>query len=193
MQIDASVAEGDVGQLEAGQAVNFTVDAYPYRTFHGVVSQVRKSPVTVQNVVTYDTVVSVNNADQKLKPGMTANIDIVIANHTNVLRIPNAALRFRPPDSPAKLVAVVPGTPPPSADSSPRPRGKHDSSRTLYLLPAGASEPAPVQVHLGISDGIYTEVVDGLHDGDVVVDSILVSNPEAAGGQAGGFGMRRPF
>jgi HlyD family secretion protein len=195
MQIDASVAEGDVGELEKGQAVNFTVDAYPTRTFHGLVAQVRNSPVTVQNVVTYDTVVSVNNDDLKLKPGMTANLSVVIAHHANVLKIPNSALRFRPPESPAKLVAVVPGTPPPVPESSPKPRPKHDSSRTLYIMPPGSSEPSPVQVHLGISDGIFTEITDGLHEGDIVVDSILVKNPAATGGgqPGGGFGMRRPF
>jgi HlyD family secretion protein len=196
MQIDASVAEGDVGQLANGQAVDFNVDAYPTRTFHGLVSQVRNSPVTVQNVVTYDTVISVNNDDLKLKPGMTANVSIVIATSSNAIRIPNSALRFRPPESPEKLVPVVPGTPPPSPDSSPKPRGKHDSSRTIYLMPPGATQPEPVQVHLGITDGIYTEVKDGLHDGDIVVDSILSNNPAAApGGQGGGFGggVRRPF
>jgi HlyD family secretion protein len=192
MQIDASVAEGDVGELQDGQVVNFNVDAYPYRTFHGTVAQVRNSPVTVQNVVTYDTVVSVNNDDQKLKPGMTANLSIVIAQRSNVLRIPNAALRFRPPEIP-KLVPVIPGTPPPGQQVGPRPRVKRDVTHTIYVLPPGAVKPTAVQVHLGISDGIYTEVVDGLHDRDVVVDSILSNNPLATGQAGGGFGMRRPF
>jgi HlyD family secretion protein len=189
MQIDASVAEGDVGQLAAGQQVDFTVDAYPTRTFHGVVAQVRNSPTTVENVVTYDTVVSVNNADLKLKPGMTANIAVVIAQRFNVLKIPNAALRFRPPDA---VEAVIPGTPPPGAGPSPRPREKHESTRTVYMLPAGEKDPWPVQIRTGISDGVYTEVTDGLKEGDVVINSILSNNP-ALTGQGGGFGMRRPF
>lgn len=197
MQIDASVAEADVGELENGQLVNFTVDAYPYRTFHGVVKQVRNSPVTVQNVVTYDTVVSVNNDDQKLKPGMTANISVVIANRSNVLKIPNAALRFHPGDSPRKLIPVVPGTPPPGPRAAPTPRVKRQASYTVYVLPPGSTKPSPAQVHLGISDGIYTEVIDGLREGDLVVDSILTLNPAAAGGRSGGQqgigGMRRPF
>jgi HlyD family secretion protein len=192
MQIDASVAEGDVGELQTGQTVNFSVDAYPYRTFHGLVAQVRNSPVTVQNVVTYDTVVSVKNDDQKLKPGMTANLSIVIAQHPNALRIPNAALRFRPPETPGKLVPVIPGTPPPASQPG-KPRIKRDATHTIYVLPPGATKPAPVQVHLGITDGIYTEVLDGLHDDDVVVESILSSNPAANGQSGGGFGMRRPF
>jgi HlyD family secretion protein len=189
MQIDASVAEGDVGQLEIGQAVNFNVDAYPYRTFHGTVAQVRNSPVTVQNVVTYDTVVSVNNDDLKLKPGMTANLFIVIAQHNDVLKLPNAALRFRPPDTGDK--SPTPAAPSPAASGSMAPRAKHEGARTIYVLPAGSNQPTPVQVRLGISDGIYTEVQDGLHEGDVVVDSIISGGPQA--GQGGGFGMRRPF
>ena len=79
MQIDSSVAEADVGGIIEGQSVDFTVDAYPDRTFHGVVSQVRNSPTTVNNVVTYDCVISVTNADYKLKPGMTANVSIIVA------------------------------------------------------------------------------------------------------------------
>jgi len=190
MQIDASVAEADVGELENGQKVNFTVDAYPTRTFHGIVEQVRNSPVTVQNVVTYDTVISVNNADQKLKPGMTANVSVVIAERKGVVCVPNGALRFRPPDA-AKNAGE--GTPSPGA--SPAPRGKHDGSRTLYLLPAGATTPEPAQAHLGISDGVNTEVLDGLKEGDVVVESILSGGDShgGGGGMGGGFGMRRPF
>ena len=191
MQIDANVAEADVGQLAEGQTVNFTVDAYPYRTFHGTVKQVRNSPVTVQNVVTYDTVISVSNDDLKLRPGMTANIGIVIAQRFNVLKIPNAALRFRPPESAKKLVPMVPGTPPPGTTAS-RPHGvKRDPSHTIYVLPDGAAKPVPVPVHLGITDGIFTEVLDGLKDGDVVVDSIMA--PSTGSPAPGPGGARRPF
>ena len=108
MQIDANVAEADIGTVEAGQNVDFTVDAFPERTFHGEVVQVRNAPITVQNVVTYDTVIGVNNSDLKLKPGMTANVSIVAAQRDNALKISNAALRFRPPDV----------TPPPTGRSS---------------------------------------------------------------------------
>ena len=87
MQIDADVAEADIGAVEVGQNVDFTVDAFPRRTFHGEVVQVRNAPTTVQNVVTYDTVIGVNNADLKLKPGMTANVSIVGAQRDNVLKI----------------------------------------------------------------------------------------------------------
>src|SRR5438270_1450041 len=99
MQIDSNVAEADVGAVEVGQDVDFTVDAFPMRTFHGKVVQVRNAPITVQNVVTYDTVIGVSNPDLKLKPGMTANVSIVVTHKDNVLQLKNAALRFRPPDA----------------------------------------------------------------------------------------------
>ena len=96
MQVNANIDESDVGRMRPGQDVTFRVDAYPTETFHGTVKQVRLNPVTVQNVVTYSTVIDVPNPDLKLKPGMTANVTIEIARRNNVLRIPNAALRFRP-------------------------------------------------------------------------------------------------
>jgi len=98
MQIDASVSEADVGTVEERQPVNFTVDAYPNLTFFGAVTQIRNSASNIQNVITYDTVIGVTNADFKLKPGMTATVSIITAQRTNVLKIPNAALRFRPPE-----------------------------------------------------------------------------------------------
>ncbi|MDO8721148.1 MAG: efflux RND transporter periplasmic adaptor subunit, partial [Syntrophales bacterium] len=96
MQVNASVDEADIGKIVVGQGVNFTVDAYPEMTFKGGVSQVRIAPVTVQNVVTYDVVIRVDNIDLKLKPGMTANVSIIVAEKKDVLRIPDAAMRFRP-------------------------------------------------------------------------------------------------
>lgn len=99
MQIEADVAEGDIGSVEVGQNVSFTVDAYPNRQFRGRVSQIRNSPVTVQNVVTYVTIIDVANDDLKLKPGMTANVSIIIARKEDVLRVANSALRVRIPES----------------------------------------------------------------------------------------------
>src|SRR5213082_3751226 len=99
MQIDANVAEADVGAVSVNQDVDFTVDAFPTRTFHGKVVQVRNAPITVQNVVTYDTVIGGSNPDLKLKPGMTANVSIIAARKDNVLQIKNAALRYRPTES----------------------------------------------------------------------------------------------
>jgi HlyD family secretion protein len=99
MQIDANVSEADIGSVEEGQNVSFAVDAYPDRKFAGRVRQIRNAPTTVQNVVTYDVVIEVANPDLKLRPGMTANASLITAERTDVLKIPNAALRFRPPES----------------------------------------------------------------------------------------------
>src|ERR1043166_4108073 len=99
MQIDSNVAEADVGVVAVDQDVDFTVDAYPQRTFHGKVVQVRNAPINVQNVVTYDTVIGVNNDELKLKPDMTANVSIKIAHRDSALQIKNAALRYRPPEA----------------------------------------------------------------------------------------------
>lgn len=129
MQIDANVAEADVGGVEVGQEVDFTVDAFPYRTFHGKVIQVRNSPITVQNVVSYDTVIEVNNSDLKLKPGMTANVSIISARRQNALKIANAALRFKPAEvaaaeartnlPPAAIAAATPAGGAPGAGGGP--------------------------------------------------------------------------
>ena len=98
MQIVGAIAEADIGNVAVGQQVNFTVDAFPNRQFRGRVSLIRNSPQTVQNVVTYETIIDVQNDDQKLRPGMTANVSVIIAHRSNVLRISNNALRVRIPD-----------------------------------------------------------------------------------------------
>lgn len=130
MQIEADVAEGDIGSVAIGQSVNFTVDAYPNRQFRGKVSQIRNSPVIVQNVVTYVTIIDVKNDDLKLKPGMTANVSIITARHEDVLRIANSALRVRIPEN------LLPAAPPPSADA-PQPASR-DQIRQL-MVEAGAN------------------------------------------------------
>src|SRR5207249_6683898 len=112
MQIDSNVAEADVGMITIDQKVDFTVDAFPSRIFHGRVAQVRNAPITVQNVVTYDTVIEVNNADLRLKPGMTANVSIIVAHKDDVLQIKNAALRYRPAEAtPAEMGSRSPAAP----------------------------------------------------------------------------------
>jgi HlyD family secretion protein len=175
MQIDANVAEADVGVVKIDQNVDFTVDAFPMETFHGKVVQVRNAPITVQNVVTYDTVIGVNNPDLKLKPGMTANVSIIIAHKDDVLQIKNAALRYRPPD------ATPVETRKTSTGRGGRPaagRGgtaQQAAERTVYVLPFGASRAQPVRIKTGISDGIVTEMVEGLKDGDRVVTGELAS------------------
>jgi HlyD family secretion protein len=96
MQIDANIDEADIGKIKTGQDVEFTVDAYPDSTFHGIVDEIRIAPITVQNVVTYDVVIKVENSDLRLMPGMTANVSIIVASKDAILKIPNAALRFKP-------------------------------------------------------------------------------------------------
>ncbi len=172
MQIDSNVAEADVGVVENNQTVDFTVDAYPTRTFHGSVVQVRNAPITVQNVVTYDTVIGVSNADLKLKPGMTANVSIIIAHRDDALKISNSALRYRPPEGPTPEAKASPSASR-SPGSGPRPREaagrERRVERTVYVLSPGESQPKAVQIKTGISDNISTEVTEGLHEGDRVV------------------------
>src|SRR5437016_2928740 len=171
MQIDANVAEADVGVLEVGQDVDFTVDAFPMRTFHGKVVQVRNAPITVQNVVTYDTVIGVSNPDLKLKPGMTANVSIVVAHRDNVLQIKNAALRYRPAEAtPGEIRARSPA---PAGGRGGAGREQRTSERTVYVL--SSVRPQPVQIKTGISDGVVTEVIEGLTEGDRVITAELVA------------------
>src|SRR6202163_1529834 len=172
MQIDSNVAEADVGVIAIDQNVDFTVDAFPTQTFHGKVTQVRNAPITVQNVVTYDTVIGVSNPDLKLKPGMTANVSILIAHRDNVLQIKNAALRYRPADAtPTEARSTSASSP-----SGARPSGgreRRSGERTVYVLSGG--RPKPTQIKTGISDGISTEVLEGLKEGDRVVTAELTS------------------
>jgi HlyD family secretion protein len=205
MQIDSSVAEADVGGVMEGQLVDFTVDAYPDRTFHGTVTQVRNSPTTVNNVVTYDCVIGVTNADYKLKPGMTANVAIVVAHRDNSLTIPNGALRFRPPDlsavdtnSAAAATAQATNNPGnsgnlagnssggpggPGGHRGGRGHGEHPTVHTVYVLLEEGKDPKlqPVQIKTGISDGISTEVVSGLDEGAKVVTSVINAGNAQAG------------
>jgi HlyD family secretion protein len=195
MQIDANVAEADVGVVKIDQNVDFTVDAFPMQTFHGKVVQVRNAPITVQNVVTYDTVIGVSNPDLKLKPGMTANVSIVIAHKDDVLQIKNAALRYRPPD--VTLVETRrTGTSRMGRPAGAPGGGVHEGAeRTVYVLPFGASRPQPAQIKTGISDGIVTEVIEGLKEGDPVVTAELSSAmaaPSPATNPFGGGSRRFP-
>ncbi|HSI14436.1 MAG TPA: efflux RND transporter periplasmic adaptor subunit [Chthoniobacter sp.] len=193
MQIDSNVAEADVGNVALDQDVDFTVDAFPYTTFHGKVIQNRNAATTVQNVVTYDVVISVSNPDLKLKPGMTATVQVIIARRENVIKLPNAALRVRMPDSEV-TPTPAPATPAagpegraPGGKKGGRPHGEK-RERTIYVMPAGSSKPAPVLVKLGITDGITTEVTEGLKEGDVVVTAVELQQNKAAPTSSNPFG-----
>jgi HlyD family secretion protein len=180
MQIDAAVAEADIGVVVEGQTVDFTVDAYPTRTFHGTVTQVRNSPITVNNVVTYDTVISVTNADYKLKPGMTANVSIIVAQRDDALKVPNSALRFRPPDNVVILTNTIASTNTIAAGKGSRKGKGNRGIRTVYVLAGSNSAPQlkPVQIKAGITDGISTEITDGLKEGDKIVASVMQADAQ---------------
>jgi HlyD family secretion protein len=188
MQIDSNVAEADVGTVEVGQDVDFTVDAFPMRTFHGKVVQVRNAPITVQNVVTYDTVIGVSNPDLKLKPGMTANVSIIVAHKDDVLQLKNAALRYRPAEAtPAEIRSRSPA---PVAVRGSGGRERRTSERTVSVL--SGSQPKPAQIKTGISDGVVTEVVEGLKEGDRVVTAEMTSSAARTSTPANPFsGLRR--
>ncbi len=198
MQIDAAVAEADVGGILEKQNVDFTVDAYPFRTFHGEVVQVRNSPTTVNNVVTYDAVIGVTNADYKLKPGMTANVSILIAQRADALKIPNSAIRFHPSENLKIITNSVAVESVLTNQIAGEHHGKGKGNRnihTVYVLSGDEKSPElkSVQIKTGITDGIFTEVVEGLSEGDKVVTSATSS--DAQNGQpnnpfGGGFQRR---
>jgi HlyD family secretion protein len=165
MQIDTNVDEADIGRIRVGQSVQFTVDAYPDAQFPGKVSEIRNAPITVQNVVTYDVVVKVANPELKLKPGMTANVSIIIASEQGVLKIPNAALRFKWNNDKAsdrgKGGASAGGAPPAQAQEGQKRQG-------VWILEG--QKPRRVPITAGISDGNYTAVLSGeLKEGDHVI------------------------
>jgi len=176
MQIDTTVAEADVGNIKEKQDVDFTVDAFPYTTFHGKVRQVRNAATTVQNVVTYDAVIDVDNSELKLKPGMTATVSIIVERRKDALQVPNSSLRVRMPD-PLKADSKQAS----SAAPESTPRKKADpgrrSMRTVYFLSNGEATPSPVQIKIGITDGIATEVLEGLQEGQKVVVSVTSNQP----------------
>jgi HlyD family secretion protein len=154
MQIDTSVDEADIGKVKVGQEVDFTVDAYADITFKGKVGQVRIAPITVQNVVTYDVVVMVDNPDVKLKPGMTANVSVIVAEKKDILRIPNGALRFRP--------------------SGMTKTKQPQKGAGVWILEK--AKPKRLPVTIGISDGSFSELVTGeLREGQDVITEETVA------------------
>jgi len=158
MQVDANVSESDIGGIKNGNKATFTVDAYPKRLFEGTVTQVRQSPQTVQNVITYDVVVSVDNSDLALKPGLTAATRIVVDQRSDVLRVPNQALRYIPT-----------GT------------ALGDTKQTrVWVLRNGT--PTPVQVMSGLDDDDFAQIVQG----DLKVDGkvIVAEQRNSANGRA---------
>lgn len=187
MQVDTNVDEADIGRIQLGQRATFTVDSFPGQTFSGEVVQIRKAPQVLQNVVTYDVVVSAPNPDLKLLPGMTANVRIVVDQKASALKVPNSALRFRPPASEGDAI---------SASQAGRPRGAGEKPAERaglsgrVWLPGPDGKPKAVSIHLGISDGTFTEVLAGeLKEGQ----EVIVGTAERPGARPGSSGPRLRF
>lgn len=205
MLVYAKVDESDVGRIRVHQPVTFKVDAFPKEIIRGAVREVRMSPTTVQNVVTYDAVIEFDNPEMKLFPGMTAYVTIPVASVEDVVRVPNAALRYKPPLSPEAVRALyakhgidAAKAPAPTAASASGPDSKRAVARenaVLWKLGPGESLE-PVQVALGITDHTFTQVTDVLSGrlapGDDVVTSSVASKSLPAGSPAvGAPGIRR--
>jgi len=167
MYLKADVSEADIGQVREGQPVDFAVDAFPDDLFHGTVTQVRKSPTSTQNVVSYQTIISVNNPEQKLFPGMTADVSILVADRENAIKVPNTALRYTPPDNALYVDPPI--------------KGLQRNRRLIYTLSADGTKLKPVIVKTGISDGVYTEIVEGLGEDAQVVTSTVSEHPNGGG------------
>jgi HlyD family secretion protein len=174
MQVDTNVSESDVGPVQLGQKAGFTVDAFPERTFWGVVSQVRQSPITVQNVVTYDVVIAVSNPELLLKPGMTANARIVIAERDNALQVPLQALRFSPDGQQHQHTHAH--------------AQKTQTNRNAHVWVSESGKLRKVDVVRGLDDGQVVEIVSGdLHAGDqVVIDQNRTASATTANALSGG-------
>jgi HlyD family secretion protein len=175
MQVDTNVAEGDIGKIREKMDATFTVDAFPTRTFKGFVRQVRDNATTLQNVVTYDAVIDVDNSDMALRPTMTANVTFVYATKADVVRLPNAALRFKP--DAATVTAMTGGAGP----SLPGHDDLAPDQRVVWITTGGHASPRVVRI--GISDGMQTELVEGdVHPGDAIVSEAAVVGAAARKG-----------
>jgi HlyD family secretion protein len=180
MEVQVDVDEADVAQVQVGQQASFTVDGYPGRAFNAVVKQVRYGPETVQGVITYKTLLSVDNADLALRPGMTATADITVKKIDNVVLVPNAALRFSPPapaettKSSGSLISRL--FPRPPRASRPRDTTDVKGKQRVYVLREG--QPEAVSVTTGSTDGIMTEIAAGaIEVGTEVVTDVISASP----------------
>jgi HlyD family secretion protein len=203
MQVYAKTDESDVGNIKVDKEVAFKVDAFPKETFRGMVSQVRMNATTVQNVVTYDTIIDFSNPDLKLFPGMTAYVTIPVATVQNVLKLPNTALRYKPPMEPQEILALyrrfgieggdrksasdaaAAAEAPQTADGGQnRPRASRSDTAIVWKLHADNSME-PVKVSLGITDHSYTEMTAAtkgeLKEGDELIIRSVVAKSSAPG------------
>jgi HlyD family secretion protein len=166
MEVHANIDEADIGQIRIGQHARFTVDAYPGRAFPGVVTQIRKAPQLIQNVVTYTVVLSTKNPDLALLPGMTALVEVVVDEATDVLKVHNAALRFQPVAAAAMQTAAAGEAPDATAGA-------------VVWVPGEDGRPDPVRIALGRSDDRASEIIDGpLRAGQQVIIGTAVPPQE---------------
>jgi HlyD family secretion protein len=192
MQVDTHVAEADIGRLKSGMSAGFTVDAHPGRKFRGTIRQIRHAPQIVQNVVTYNAVIDVDNPELRLQPGMTANVTIVYAERGDALRVPNASVRFRPPEDWLAALASssadgrdptggrgpardgtggAEGAARPAMQGRSRAGGGSPDERTVWVL--RERKPVPIPIRTGVSDGSMTEVLEGdLRPGDLAITDV---------------------
>lgn len=192
MEVHTNVAEADVGKLTPAMVVTFTVDAYPTDRFQGTIRQIRNAAQTIQNVVTYDAVIDVDNRDLKLRPGMTTNVTMIYAEKDDVLKVANAALRFRPPPEmlQSRIAGAGAGEPPnnvanaaPVEGRGPQPQGRPETAplgergppppndRLLWVL--RDKRPEPVRVRTGLSDGTVSELTEGnVQEGDLAITAM---------------------
>jgi len=198
MQVIANIDQADIGLVEQAKSVKFTVDAFPGKEFDGKIQEMRLNPVNVQNVVTYNVVINVENPEQTLKPGMTANLTITIDERNNVLKVPNSALRFRPQNANnasggANAGGQGQGRRRQQGDNA---QGGNDSNfapASAPVLPGQTrivwvmgqdGKPQPRRIKVGLSDGAATEVVEGnLNEGDMVITGQTVSGSESSSTQ----------
>ena len=172
MQVEVNVDEADIGGVHEGQPATFNVDTYPTLNFEGKVTQVRLSPETTDNVVTYTVIVKVQNPDGKLLPGMTANVSLILENRDDVLVVPNSAFRFKPSNGQSSGEMGPPG-----------PGGGHKQNVAEVTKPAlytldKKKKPVKIEVEKGITDGQNTEIISGVEEGERVITGIIVPKEE---------------
>ena len=215
MQVECSVDEADIGKIKDGQKATFTVDAFPDETFSGKVTQVRYSPEVVQNVVTYTTIVEVDNPEIKLRPGMTATVSIITDEAKNALKVPNAALRFTPPLSPEEMKKIMEdmrkemvarrGTTTSSSSNKPASRQTDREQQPAFMFGSQTKKPKNVGrvwiedkqgklklvfIRTGVTDNTYTQVVRGnLKEGQLVITGLSSGQEGNQGGPPPGRGM----
>jgi len=202
MQVEASVDEADIGNVKVAQKVDFTVDAYPTETFNGVVRQIRLQPTITQNVVTYSVIIDVANKELKLLPGMTANINIIMEKHADVLKVPTSALRFFPDTELLKdfMKQVPDSIQKKFKENQKKSKNKKKGAGIQRTFNPGSKgrvwvkkgeQIVPVRVEIGLSDGTFTEVKGNLKEEDEVITNASQVENSSSGG--GGQGQQNPF